>query len=36
MDQIERYMLLSEGIVFGDYWFDEKTAHSFITLVTFA
>ena len=36
MDQIERDMLLSEGKIVGDFWFNEKTSHSFMTLVTFA
>ncbi len=36
MDQIERDMRLQEGKVVGDFWFNEKTAHSFMTLVSFA
>ena len=36
MDSIERDFLLSAGKVVGDYWFNEKAAQSFITLVTFA
>lgn len=36
MDSIERDILLSEGKIVGDFWFNEKTSHSFMTLVTFA
>ena len=36
MDSINRDLLLSEGRVVGDFWFNEKSAQSFITLVTFS
>ncbi len=36
MDQIERDMRLQEGKIVGNFWFNENTAHSFMTLVTFA
>lgn len=36
MDTIERDMRLQEGAVFGEYWFNEKSFHTFMTLVTFA
>ena len=36
MDTIQRDLLLSEGKVVGNFWFNEKTAHSFITSVVFA
>jgi len=36
LDDIQRQVLLTEGQVFGDFWFNEKTSHSFMTLTTFA
>lgn len=36
MNSIERDIRLSEGKIVGGFWFNEKTSHSFMTLVTFA
>jgi len=36
MDTINRDALLQDGRVFGDFWFNESTAHTFMLLVLFA
>lgn len=36
MNTIERDAQLTAGKVVGGFWFNEKTAHSFVMLVTFA
>ena len=36
MDSIDRASLLIDGSVVGNFWFNEKSAMQFITLVNFA